>query len=97
MLSFFFSQVESVFSGTPRSLAMVDLDFSPCSTSIMALYFVSIVLTFNLRLTPLPPNADFALGVVSSDLVIPPDWPGPSPIARSYNAESQHGVISISE
>lgn len=73
MLYFFFSQVERVLSGTPGSLAMVDLDFFPCSTSIIALYFVSIVLTVNLRLTSLSPYADLALGVVSSDLVIPPD------------------------
>lgn len=73
LLSFFFSQVEKVLSGTPRSLAIVHLDFSLFDLHDgPVLCFVSfVVLSDNLRLTTLPLNADFALGVVSFDLVIP--------------------------
>lgn len=31
--------METVLSGTPRSLAIVDLDFCPCLSSIVDLYF----------------------------------------------------------
>lgn len=53
--------------------------FSPFSTAIMASYLESMLFMFIFLLTPFPPNADFVLGAVLTDLAIPPDWPGPSP------------------
>ena len=77
IFSFIFQPGRQGVKGNAIPFGNFSLSLSPFSTATITSYFVTNICTFSFRLTPFPPNADLAIGVFISDLVIPPDRLGP--------------------